>query len=294
VLADVAGLPAAFEQALRSYVRAGGSVLVALGPMTDASKRVPLLDQPIRTGRYESRDRDRFAVITWLDAAHPVTRQSANWSEVKFYRTVGVNVGASRVLAKLTGETPLVLESKLGEGRVLVFTSTLDNLSNDFPLHAGFVPFVDETAHYLARIDEGAAHFAVGSYLELHTGKEPGSAIAVFDPQGARALSLVEATRAQNIRLESTGFYEVRRPSGRNELIAVNPDRRESDFDVIPPETLSLWQNTGQGSRATAAGTESEQKPLDLWWYVMILVLLLAVAESLVGNWHLAVDKEAA
>jgi hypothetical protein len=116
----------------------------------------------------------------------------------------------------------------------------------------------------------------------------------VFDPQGARALSLVEATRAQNIRLESTGFYEVRRPNGRNELIAVNPDRRESDFDVIPPETLSLWQNTGQGSRATAAGTESEQKPLDLWWYVMILVLLLAVAESLVGNWHLVVDKEAA
>jgi hypothetical protein len=37
-----------------------------------------------------------------------------------------------------------------------------------------------------------------------------------------------------------------------------------------------------------------EQKPLSLWWYVMLLVLLLTVAESLLGNQHLSVDKEAA
>ena len=35
-------------------------------------------------------------------------------------------------------------------------------------------------------------------------------------------------------------------------------------------------------------------KPVDFWWYVMIAVLALAVAETLVGNRHLAVDKEAA
>jgi hypothetical protein len=75
----------------------------------------------------------------------------------------------------------------------------------------------------------------------------------------------------------------------------VNPDRRESDFDVIPPETLALWQNTGQASRAQQArGTEQERKPLGFWWYVMIVVLALAVAESLVGNQHVVVDKEAA
>jgi hypothetical protein len=33
---------------------------------------------------------------------------------------------------------------------------------------------------------------------------------------------------------------------------------------------------------------------VDLWWYVMILALILAIAESLVGNRHLAVEKEAA
>jgi hypothetical protein len=50
----------------------------------------------------------------------------------------------------------------------------------------------------------------------------------VLNPHGARAVTLAESARAQNIQLTEQGFYEVRRPNHRNELIAVNPDRRES------------------------------------------------------------------
>ena len=114
------------------------------------------------------------------------------------------------------------------------------------------------------------------------------------DPKGARVLSLAESTRTPSIALTEQGFYEVRRPNRRNDLVAVNPDRRESDFEVIPPDTLTLWENTGRGSRAQSGSRETERKPLDFWWYVMILVLALAVAESLIGNRHLTVDKEAA
>ncbi len=190
----------------------------------------------------------------------------------------------------------MLFEQQIGDGRVLVFASTLDNISNDFPLHAGFVPFVDETVHYLARLDDSPANVTVGSYLDLRAGRDPsGAAIEVFDPHGKRAMTLAESTQARNLQLTQQGFYEVRRPNRHSELVAVNPDRRESDFAVIPPETLALWQNTSQGSRAQSAGaTEGARKPLDFWWYVMILVLVVAVLESLVGNRHLAVDKEAA
>jgi len=293
VLSDVGDIPATLDQALRSYVRAGGSLFVAVGPAAAARRKVPVSDAAIRDA---SRDIDQFQTAATLDSAHPATHQAGNWSDVKFFRYFSVEPGTSRVLARLSDQTPVLLEQQTGEGRVLVFASTLDSISNDFPLHSGFVPFVDETAHYLARLDDRPANLTVGAFLDLRSGREPsGAAIEVFDPTGARALTLSEATQARSMQLTEQGFYEIRRPNRHNELLAVNPDRRESDFTVIPQETLALWQNTGQGSRAQQAGAaETEQKPLDFWWYVMILVLILAVAESLVGNWHLAVDKEAA
>jgi hypothetical protein len=300
VLSDVAEVPAALEQGLGGYVRSGGSLLVALGPASAARKRVPVSGAIIGDSRYAPRDPNRFESAVTLDPAHPATRQAANWAGVKFYRTVrvepGTAAGTMRVLARLSDETPLLFEQQVGEGRVLVFASTLDNVSNDFPLHAGFVPLVDETAHYLARLDASPANVTVGSYLDLRGGRESsGAAIEVFDPHGKRAMTLAESTQARNLQLTQQGFYEVRRPNRHSELVAVNPDRRESDFAVLPPETLALWQNTGQGSRAQAAGdTESVRKPFDFWWYVMILVLALGVLESLVGNRHLAIDKEAA
>ena len=296
VLSDLLDVPASLEQGLRSYVRAGGSLLIALGPSSAARKRTSVVDLAIHETRSTSRDPGRFETVSTLDASHPSTHLAGNWAGVKVYRSVRVEPGTARVLAKLSDETPLLLEQLIGDGRVLMFTSTFDNVANDFPVRAGFVPFVDETAHYLARLDDRPANLTVGAYLDLRTGREPsGSAIEVSDPHGVRVMTLAESTRAQNIQLTEQGFYEVRRPNHNNDLVAVNPDRRESDFDVIPPETLALWQNTGQASRAQQArGTEQQRKPLDFWWYVMIVVLALAVAESLVGNQHLVVNKEAA
>ena len=77
--------------------------------------------------------------------------------------------------------------------------------------------------------------------------------------------------------------------------MAVNADRRESDLDVLPAETLTLWQNTGQGtSTAGNVGETGSEKKQSFWWYVLLVALALAVAETIVGNQHLSVDKEAA
>jgi hypothetical protein len=133
----------------------------------------------------------------------------------------------------------------------------------------------------------------VGSFEELRVSQEKGSAVDVVDPKGERALSLEEATKAQNIQFTMAGFYDIRRPNGRNELVAVNADRQESNLTPASQETLSLWQNTANGTAGEGGQERQEQKPLSLWWYVMLAVLALAVAESLLGNRHLAVDKEA-
>ena len=96
-------------------------------------------------------------------------------------------------------------------------------------------------------------------------------------------------------------------------LVAVGTGLARLRFDVdildlLPPDEpavqgLKLYQRHFTNARelvvtlrAPDAGQaeQAEQKPLSLWWYVMLAALALAVAESLLGNRHLSVDKEAA
>jgi hypothetical protein len=295
VLSDVGSLPAAFENELRGYVRNGGSVLIALGHRSVASAKVPVSDDRIEETRYAGREGDRFQTAAWLDPSHPSILKDDHWDDVKFYQAIRIDPGKSRVVARLTDQTPLLMDQQVGGGHIMVFASTFDNVANDFPLHASFVPFVEQTARYLGRLDAEPSSVPVGSFGELRDSKETGAAVDVVDPKGERVFSLAEATKAQNIQFTLAGFYDIRRPNGRNELVAVNADRRESDLSPIPQETLSLWQNTANGTSGSGgASTQSERKPFSLWWYVMVAVLLLTLAESLLGNQHLSVDKEAA
>jgi hypothetical protein len=290
VLSDIAGMPGGFENNLREYVRGGGSLLIALGRSAAARTKIPVFDEMIRESRYSGREGERFQTAAWLDTAHPAVGKAGEWEDVKFYQAVKVDPGKSRVAAKLSDETPLLLDKQLGEGRVLVFASTFDNISNDFPIHASFVPFVEQTAEYLGKVDNRQANFLVGSFLELRNASQQGAAIEVLDSKGQRALSLEEATKAQSIRLASAGYYEVHRPSGGRELVAVNPDRQESDLEVIRQEDLALWENTAHGAGTSSEGGDAERKPQEFWWYVMLAVLAVGVAESLLGNRHLAVQ----
>jgi hypothetical protein len=98
-----------------------------------------------------------------------------------------------------------------------------------------------------------------------------------------------------NFALLKDGFYEVQRADRRRLLVAVHADRRESDLRPVPGETLELWRNTGNNS--AAAETVSEQRqtvPWSLWRYVMLLVLLAALVESIFARRYLKGERQTA
>ncbi|MGH9639423.1 MAG: vWA domain-containing protein, partial [Bryobacteraceae bacterium] len=110
-----------------------------------------------------------------------------------------------------------------------------------------------------------------------------------------------EATTAQTYQLNDAGFYELRLANGRQDVVGVNSDRRESNLAVMSPDALSLWAgkpngvNASPSAQVVATASASEPKkfsPSSLWWYVMLLVLLTAVVESWVANLHLGVRRE--
>ena len=130
-------------------MNAGGSALVVLGPGSAVLPRVPVLDEAIQASSYAGREGGLFLTVTDIDSGHPALRSVDRFNGVKFYQAIHVGTAKSRVLAKLNDGTPLVLERAIGEGKVLAFTSTFDNVLNDLPIHASWVPFVAQSALYL-------------------------------------------------------------------------------------------------------------------------------------------------
>ena len=170
VLTDPGTLPPSLSDALSTTSRNGGSVLVALGPASAVLPRVPVADEAIDSTRYAGREGERFLSVSDLDTGHPALQSVERFDGVKFYQAIHVTPTKSRVLAKLDDQTPLVLERQIGEGKVLVFTSTFDNISNDLPLHASWVPFVQQSVAYLGGGGpEQPVNVTTGSYVELRT-----------------------------------------------------------------------------------------------------------------------------
>ncbi|MGD1069675.1 MAG: VWA domain-containing protein [Bryobacteraceae bacterium] len=295
VLSDVNSVPSLLENSLTQYVRSGGSLFIAAGTSAGARTQIPIFGAHIVETRDYSRVPDRYMAVGSADSSYPAVAKAEGWTGVKFFYALAVDPGDARVIVRLGDQTPLLLEKRIGEGRVVLFTSGLDNLTNDFPLHAAFVPFIEQTARYLAGSERQGGALPVDAYLELRNAKEKGQGVEVTDPEGKRPLTLGEAASAQSFQLTEAGYYQLHLANGRQNLVAVNPDPRESNLDVIPDDVLALWQGKGaQSSQEPGAPNPAapHKTPERLWWYVMLLVLASAVAESILASRYLGAQRE--
>jgi hypothetical protein len=162
-------------------------------------------------------------------------------------------------------------------------------------LHTGFLPFVAQTGRFLAGAEDTPSSVVAGTAVTLRRTRDESTAADVVGPDGRHELSLAESTRALSFDLNQNGFYEVQRANGQRQLLAVHADRRESDLTAVPPETLDLWRNTGSTAVATKPGNvAAETRPWSLWRYVMILVLIAALVESLFASRYLRQERQTA
>ena len=127
----------------------------------------PSSAEPPRTRTLYSRD--GYAVVGQTDLTHPAMNDAAGWADLKIYYVAGVDADGARVIARLTDQTPLLMEKQIGEGHVLLFASGFDNLTNDLPVRPAFVAFVDRTARYLSGSDSVSGSRLVDSFVPLRT-----------------------------------------------------------------------------------------------------------------------------
>lgn len=299
VLSDLNTVPSLLENSLTGYVRLGGSLLIAAGTSAGGRSQIPIFGAHIVETRDYSRIPDRYMAAGSSDSSYPAVARADGWAGVKFFYALNVDPGNARVIVRLADQTPLLLEKRIGEGRVVLLTSGLDNLTNDFPQQPAFVPFIEQTARYLAGSERHGGARLVDAYLELRNAREQAQGVEVTDPEGKRPLTLGQAASAQSFQLTEAGYYQLRLANGRQDEVGVNPDPKESNLDVIPGDVLALWEGKGgQSSQEAAnpnkiAGPATPHKtPQTLWWYIMLLVLACAVAESVLASRYLGTQRE--
>jgi len=191
----------------------------------------------------------------------------------------------SRALVQLDNGAPLLLEQRLGEGRILLFASGLDNTWNDLPVQPVFVSFLTEAARYLAGETLLKREQRVGGSLPLDQAVASGQ---VIDPQGRNLLSLSDSQRARSVKLDTQGFYEVVTAAGSS-LVAVNAVPDESNLMPMSEDEIDNWRASLAAQRedlavSTAAAAAAKPSGLELWHLLLVLLTLAVLAESLLGN----------
>ncbi len=225
VLSDVVSLPASLENDLTRYVRAGGSVLDRRRHIRGRAPAHPSLRCECAEGAITTRaPAASLQTVGDTDPSYPSIGKADRWSGVKFYYAVKVEDAGSRVVARLTDQTPLLLE-KTDRRRPRPATRFRPRQSHQrFPAAPRFRP---------VRRPDGALSFRHGAPQRIapgrfvprsaHQPRKQAVSVEVIDPQGRRPLSLKEATTAQTYQAHPSRLLRAaprQWPPGR--------DRRQS------------------------------------------------------------------
>jgi hypothetical protein len=278
ILADPPLLSSVLSERLASYVEGGGAVLVFLGEGVERSGRVPLTAH--RVERARALDGAEFRSVAEADETHPVSASVARWKDVSFYDHLSIaTLDGDRVLARLEGGDPLLVEHAFGLGRVLIFASALDRDWSNFSMEPEFTPWMVGAVRYLAGLRRTALEERViGEAFNISS-----AGVQLFDPRGEKVLSLAQTLGGSDVILDRLGFYEMK-VAGERRLIAVNCDLRESDPRGMSDAMLERWQAVSPQVRPTQRPSISQGSARELWPWLLMVLLVLMLAESMAGN----------
>jgi von Willebrand factor type A domain len=327
VLNDVAYPPAAANGALKRFVERGGGLLIAAGEHTTWPQGETDL-MPGTLGPTVDRTAGRGATLGFLDRSHFVFEifkapRSGDFSAAQIYRyrtitprqtaaspavrlaeagrrrpdatgaVPGATTGAAQgdhVLARFDDGAVAAAERKVGQGRVIVWASALDDSYSDLPRRPVYLPLVHQLMKYLAQFEPSRSWQTVGQVVDVVSLTKARANWVVVTPSGKRV------TSSGPLELDEQGVYDVRPAGGAVEgtpaqSIAVNIDPAEADLTPMDPAEL-VAAVTGHAA-PVAAPSPAENTAFDLseaekqqaiWWYLLFGGLLLLAAETVVSN----------
>jgi hypothetical protein len=302
VLADVPRLSDAQREALATFVREGGGLLVVLGPRVDAAHYNADLWRggdgwlPARLDSVVQAPPGDGAALDVRRSVHPALTlfrdephcTLGNAAYTRWWRVIAEHHSRAAVGAMLTNGAPWLVERSFGEGRVLVSTLPMDrSWDGHLPKTWEFPVLAHELVYSLAEIGGGDFNLAPGQSLRIDpsrwTAAPPVAARCTLHGPGKQARSKVAVTWPLLWDNSGpSGIYRLDIEGGPSVPVVVRPDARESDLtpqaeDDLTP--LREWVRIDEGDGAGAQAAVADIQTHEVWWLFLVGVIGLLCTE---------------
>jgi hypothetical protein len=238
--------PGPLANHLIDFVQRGGSVVIGLGDNVTADRYngvlAALLPAPLRRPRaLAGPGEEGVATVppdTDLDLFAPFARGGRTaFARIRWLRLFTLEpfepTDEVRTLLSTEGGLPLMVERKVGTGRVLLMTGTFDTGWGNLPLQAAFMPWMQSIVRYL-----GGRAASAGERRDVRVGDvvEVPLPVALTDvgvegPLGTVALETTPS--GVRFRADKAGAYRVQTPGAPPlAVVAANVAPAESDVRV--------------------------------------------------------------
>lgn len=253
---------------LRERVAAGAGLVVFLGPMTDVDFVNKNLYNPLQPDEglltrqlgdaISLRAGRKLARLVGLRWDHPILNPFADPSYGDlataefngYFRLSTPAAGKEQVLAQFPDNTPALIESVLGTGKVFLINSTANDTWSDLTRRRGFLPLLDSLVAYQIG-GGGSGQHRVGEPLRL-----------ALPPAAREASVRLFGPRQQPLRFERQVL------GGRELLLAPTltaPGIYRLEYDALGGETIAE-PFVVQSGRAFSSLRSMDLEVLTQWW----------------------------
>jgi Mg-chelatase subunit ChlD len=317
LLANVTSVGQANASKLEQFVDGGGGLFLTMGDQIDTTAwnqaMSGLLPKPLRGMKRlaERDDPDAPVKITRLGGGnrdHPVFRifdlpggSALQSVQVFSYMLLEPSqTTEAREILAYVDNAPALIERKVGEGRVMMLTTTIDREWTDLPVRTAFLPLVRRSMQYLARraTSAGKERSTVDERTTLDVSGLVDERAIIRGPQETR-LVLEPAEGTVGFSPEHVGFYEVwadsddvsdedTKPRSRLDALgfAVNVDSDESKLDPLGDNALDPWIAPEDGEEGEGDGAEipTNERRVNIWPPILFAITMMLLLESLLGS----------
>ncbi|MGL4595821.1 MAG: VWA domain-containing protein [Thermoguttaceae bacterium] len=318
-------LPAPSQDAalrLIQYVERGGNLIWTCGENVHADEynslnaelENKLIPAPLLQVESPSADSGKDAWnIDSLDGSYPAFRNLVSpreiFSRVLVTRRIPIDVSKETVptLASLDDGMPLIVQRRIGNGTITMFTTTINNAWTNFPVRPIFVPLINQLVFQLAGVEQTRLQTVAGMPITFNfKDDDRPNSVEVIPPSGAvLTRELKKDANGQSTtqfvfeETDQIGVYLLR-PLGSSRQIqipfSVNLDGTEVDATTLTEEecpaqfggTPFVFTQVGNGFDETFSKLK---KGTGLWDAFLWTVLVVLVCEAFVSN-QLSTRKE--